>query len=165
MAVTIFVELDLIQAADGRSFSETSSVAFASTSEAESRGSLVLDVLVSSPDEERALAVYESQPVLFDSIRGVVRVLYGMGSMALIVLLVVSLLVGVVRRDGVVDRRLGWGTLVFVALSIVVGAVTSLDAKTLGAAVFLVPAVLGYSYWKNGADPADLFLHGPGKVE
>lgn len=105
-----------------------------------------------------SLAVYETQPVVFDSLRAVVGVLYGLGVQVLILSWVVAFVLGVVRREGVVGRRLGWATIAFVVASIVLGLVSPLDVKVTGAAVFLVPAVLGFSYWTSGGKVAT----GPG---
>ena len=95
-----------------------------------------------------ALQVYESQPVIFDSIRGAVRSLYSIGLLTLPFLGVVYLL-EVFGRNGVIERRWGMVGLSIVVAGILLNFIPSLPGQLIGAVVFFIPAFLGYAYWRN----------------
>jgi len=95
-----------------------------------------------------ALQVYESQPVIFDSLRGAVRSLYSAGLLILLFLGIFYLL-EVFGKDGVINKRWGIPGLGIVILGIVLSFVPSLPGKLIGAVIFFIPAFLGYAHWRN----------------
>ena len=95
-----------------------------------------------------ALEVYREQPELFQTLAGAIKILYRTGQYGSVALLLVFCL-EVFGKDGVLTRSLGWSILGIVIVPIAVGAIINFPIKVIGALWFLLPMVLGYSYWKN----------------
>ena len=95
-----------------------------------------------------ALEVYNEQPQLFNTIRGAIKTLYfpaQLGSMLLLVIFLIELF----SKEGVVNKKLGFITIGLVLIAFLLALITSIQIKVIGAVWFIIPVILGYSYWKN----------------
>ncbi len=95
-----------------------------------------------------ALKVYGERPELFSSLRGAISILYQAGQFGSLLLLVIFLL-ELFGKNGVIARPLGLTVLGIVFSAISIASIASLPIKVWGASWFLLPAVLGYGYWRN----------------
>ena len=95
-----------------------------------------------------ALEVLEDQPQLFSTIRGAIKTLYFPAQLGSLVLTIIYFL-ELFDKDGVVNKNFGLITLGLVILGFLIGGVTSIPMKVIGAVWFILPVVLGYSYWRN----------------
>lgn len=95
-----------------------------------------------------ALEVYDTQPELFESLRGGIGILYRTGITG-IVLFGVVFLMETFSNDGIVNRLTGLITIGVIVLSILAGLIINIPMKVTGASWFLLPLMLGYFYWRN----------------
>ena len=95
-----------------------------------------------------ALAVYDSFPSLYDSIRGAVLRLYRTPGSFTALLTLIIFLFETFSKSGVVKRSIGIVVLVVVILGVfALPPLLKLDPKLSGIAFFLLPLCLGYAYF------------------
>ncbi|MCX2745398.1 hypothetical protein OO013_16080 [Mangrovivirga sp. M17] len=92
-----------------------------------------------------ALEVFDTQPALFNSIRGAVRILFGTGMTGML-LFIIPFCYESFTSEGAINKTFGIVTLAIIALSIILGMLTSLDIKITGVSWFFMPLILGISY-------------------
>ena len=96
-----------------------------------------------------ALEVYNSEPAIFETIRGGIGYLYQFGRYGLL-LFVVVFLVETLNKNGKISKVFGLGFLAFIVLLFIIGSALGISMKVVGAAFILLPLVIGYFYFKNG---------------
>jgi len=96
-----------------------------------------------------ALDVLGTHPALFSAIRGAVRALYLPGQMGIFLLFIPLFLFETFGKQGVIKRSWGIGTGAIIVLAILSGLGVGIPIKVTGASLFLLPLVVGISYWQN----------------
>jgi peptidoglycan/LPS O-acetylase OafA/YrhL len=97
----------------------------------------------------QALEVYNSEPAIFETIRGGIGYLYQFGRYGLL-LFVVAFLVETLNNNGRIQKVFGFSLLAFIILLFIVGYALGISVKIIGATFFLLPLAIGYFYLKNG---------------
>lgn len=95
-----------------------------------------------------ALDVYDSQPQLFNAIRGGIRYLYKNISIGPFLLIAIYCL-ETFQSGGAIKRNYGIMCLIVVFSLIVIGVIIGISVKLSGLPLFLIPFILGYFYWKK----------------
>lgn len=95
-----------------------------------------------------ALEVLEQQPALFETIRGAIRNMYMFGKFGSVSLTLIFIL-ETFKEDGVIQKKLGMVTMGLITGFILVGSLMGMPMNIVGVTWFLLPLILGYSYWKN----------------
>ena len=95
-----------------------------------------------------ALEIYSDQPGIFNSVRGAIKTLY-FTSRSGSLLIVVIYALEVFGKNGVVAKRTGILVFGIVALCILIGVLTMIPVKVIGAIGFIIPLSLGYGYFRN----------------
>ena len=97
----------------------------------------------------QALEMYNSEPAIFETIRGGIGYLYQFGRYGLL-LYVVAFLVETLNNNGKILKVFGFSLFTFIILLFIVGYALGISMKVIGAAFFLLPLAIGYFYLKNG---------------
>lgn len=95
-----------------------------------------------------ALEVLEQQPALFETIRGAIRNMYMFGKFGSASLTLIFIL-ETFKKDGIIHKKPGIVILGFITGFMLVGSLMGMPMNIVGVTWFLLPLILGYSYWKN----------------
>ncbi|QCK15742.1 hypothetical protein [Mangrovivirga cuniculi] len=95
-----------------------------------------------------ALEIFDTQPALFNSVRGAVGNLFGTGMMGML-LFIIPFCYDSFTSEGTINKTFGIVALVIIASSIIIGLATSLDIKVTAVTWFFLPLFLGFSYLKK----------------
>ncbi|MEO2050787.1 MAG: hypothetical protein ABGX00_03410 [Allomuricauda sp.] len=97
-----------------------------------------------------ALETYNSEPLLFETIRGGIGYLYQFGRYGLLLFLV-AFLIETLLTNGKIVKVFGLAFLGFIAVLFIIGYTFGIAMKIIGASFFLLPLTIGYFYFKKGA--------------
>jgi hypothetical protein len=95
-----------------------------------------------------ALETYNSEPKIFETIRGGIGYLYQFGRFGFL-LFAVTFLIETLNKNGKIHKVFGLTLLAFIILIIIIGFTLGISIKIIGATFFLLPLVIGYFYLKN----------------
>lgn len=95
-----------------------------------------------------ALEVYDTQPELFQTIRGGIGSLYRVGRVE-ILLLALLFVYETFRKNGLIHRMTGALILILILSCMIIGTLAGIDPKVTGATVFFLPLTMGYFFWKT----------------
>lgn len=109
---------------------------------------LVVSMGITLGSYEPALSIYNEQPEMFNTIRGIIRPLYNSGKFGS-ALLTLIYLIQLFKSDGVIPRKPGITVLVIVIGVMIIGSFAGISTKVTGASWFLLPILLGFSYSKK----------------
>ena len=95
-----------------------------------------------------ALEVYNSEPVIFETINGGIGYLYQFGRYGLLVF-ALAFLVETLSKHGKIPKIFGSSLFIFIILVLIIGYSLGVSMKLIGVAFFLLPLAIGYFYFKN----------------
>ena len=95
-----------------------------------------------------ALEIYNSEPTIFETIRGGIGYLYQFGRYGLL-LFAIAFLVETLNNHGKIPKIFGLSLLIFIILLLIIGNALGVSMKIIGVAFFLLPLAIGYFYFKN----------------
>ena len=95
-----------------------------------------------------ALEVYDSEPYLFETIKGGIGYLYQFGRYGLLLFIVVFV-IETLNKNGKIHKVFGLIFLAFVILLFIIGKAFGISTKVIGVAFILLPLTIGYFYFKD----------------
>ena len=108
---------------------------------------LVIALVMTLITYPSALEALSEDPEVFSAVRDQVRMIYSPSQLGALFLTLIFL-VETFRRESALGRLPGLITLITVLCAVLLGIFTSIPMKLIGLIWFLIPSVLGFTYWR-----------------